>query len=40
MSGWLRVEPTDVRTEQQLQWWVTLAATYAASLPRKARKKQ
>jgi len=35
MRGWLRVEPDDVRTEQELAKWVALGAAYARSLPAK-----
>jgi TfoX/Sxy family transcriptional regulator of competence genes len=35
MRGWLRVEPDDVRTEQELAKWVDLGAAYARSLPAK-----
>jgi TfoX/Sxy family transcriptional regulator of competence genes len=35
MQGWLRVDPDDVRTKQQLAKWVRLGATYARSLPAK-----
>jgi TfoX/Sxy family transcriptional regulator of competence genes len=35
MRGWLRVEPDDVRTEQELAKWVNLGAAYARSLPAK-----
>jgi len=38
MAGWLRVPTADVRTEQQLEKWVTIGATYAASLPAKSAK--
>jgi hypothetical protein len=35
MKGWLRVDPDDVRTKQQLTKWVKLGTTYARSLPAK-----
>ena len=35
MRGWLRVDPEDVRTEQELARWVGLGTTYAGSLPAK-----
>ena len=35
MRGWLRVEPDDVRTEQELAKWVERGAAYARSLPAK-----
>ncbi|MFC5730221.1 MULTISPECIES: TfoX/Sxy family protein [Nocardioides] len=35
MKGWLRVDSTDVRTEQQLGAWVARGTSYAASLPPK-----
>jgi len=35
MTGWLRVEATDVRTKRQLAKWVDLGTTYARSLPPK-----
>ena len=35
MSGWLRVDPEDVRTKRQLAKWVRLGAGYARSLPAK-----
>jgi len=35
MRGWLRVDPEDVRTEQELARWVRLGTTYARSLPAK-----
>ncbi len=36
MRGWLRVAAADLRTKPQLQRWVTLGASYAASLPPKS----
>jgi hypothetical protein len=35
MKGWLRVDPEDVRTKEQLAKWVGIGATYARSLPEK-----
>jgi TfoX/Sxy family transcriptional regulator of competence genes len=35
MRGWLRVEPDDVRTEQELAKWVGLGVAYARTLPAK-----
>lgn len=35
MSGWMRVDPPDVRTKHQLAKWVALGVTYARSLPAK-----
>ena len=35
MSGWLRVASPDVRTQRQLQKWVTRGTTFARSLPAK-----
>ncbi len=35
MSGWLRVDPEDVRTKRELAKWVRLGAGYARSLPAK-----
>jgi hypothetical protein len=35
MRGWLRVDPEDVRTGQELARWVGLGTTYARSLPAK-----
>jgi hypothetical protein len=35
MPGWMRVDPPDVRTKQQLAKWVALGVTYARSLPAK-----
>jgi TfoX/Sxy family transcriptional regulator of competence genes len=35
MPGWMRVDPADVRTKQQLAKWVALGVTYARSLPAK-----
>jgi len=40
MSGWLRVEANDVKTKPQLAKWVKVGATYARSLPPKAKKKR
>jgi TfoX/Sxy family transcriptional regulator of competence genes len=37
MSGWLRVDESGVRTEDQLAGWVTRGTTYARSLPAKKR---
>lgn len=36
MRGWLRVAASDIRTRQQLERWVKLGASYAASLPPKS----
>jgi TfoX/Sxy family transcriptional regulator of competence genes len=33
MSGWLRVDADDVKTERQLARWVDLGTVYARSLP-------
>ena len=33
MQGWLRVDLEDVRSKRQLAEWVSLAVTYARSLP-------
>ena len=35
MSGWLRLDSSDVRLRRQLSKWVTVGVTYAKSLPRK-----
>jgi hypothetical protein len=35
MAGWLRVEPADVSTEDQLAEWVARGTAYARSLPAK-----
>jgi hypothetical protein len=35
MKGFLRVEPDDVRTEDQLAAWVRRCAAYARTLPAK-----
>ncbi len=35
MSGWMRVDSTDVRTKRQLAKWVALGVAYARSLPAK-----
>ena len=35
MQGWLRLDPDDVRTTEQLTRWVELGAQYARSLPPK-----
>ena len=40
MRGWLRVETQHTRTKQQLKRWVDLGATYARSLPPKAKKRR
>jgi TfoX/Sxy family transcriptional regulator of competence genes len=40
MSGWLRLESEDVRTKRDLTKWVKVGATYARSLPPKAKKKK
>ncbi len=37
MSGWLRVAPEHLATEQQLETWVNLGWTYATSLPPKEK---
>ena len=38
MRGWLRVPAAEVRTKRQLDRWVGIGATYAASLPPKPPK--
>jgi len=35
MQGWMRIDPQDVRTKQQLARWVGLGVAYARSLPPK-----
>lgn len=35
MRGWLQIDPSDVRTEEQLEAWVERGAAYARSLPAK-----
>jgi TfoX/Sxy family transcriptional regulator of competence genes len=40
MSGWLRVAASDISTDKQLEKWVELSMTYAASLPPKTKKKK
>ena len=35
MSGWLRVDPADVATDDALDEWVQRGASYAGSLPAK-----
>lgn len=35
LQGWLRVAPEGVRTERQLEPWVTRGVTYARALPPK-----
>jgi hypothetical protein len=40
MRGWLRVDAAEVKTKRQLERWVKVGATYAASLPPKPPKKQ
>jgi hypothetical protein len=35
VEGWLRVEPEGVRTQRQLEPWVTRGLAYARSLPPK-----
>jgi TfoX/Sxy family transcriptional regulator of competence genes len=35
MRGWMRVEPSDVRTKAQLANWVGVGVAYARSLPPK-----
>ncbi len=40
MPGWLRVAGEDVRTKRQLAKWVTLATTFARSLPAKGPRKR
>jgi TfoX/Sxy family transcriptional regulator of competence genes len=37
MSGWLRVDASDVQTEDELAGWVTRGTTSARSLPAKKR---
>jgi TfoX/Sxy family transcriptional regulator of competence genes len=36
MEGWLRVSEDGVRTDEELETWVTRAVSYARSLPPKA----
>ncbi len=38
MAGWLRIEPDGVKTQRQLQRWVTVGVTFARSLPAKRAK--
>jgi TfoX/Sxy family transcriptional regulator of competence genes len=40
MRGWLRVPASAVTTKRQLERWVTIGATYAASLPKKTAKRR
>ena len=40
MRGWLRVPADAVTTKRQLDRWVKVGATYAASLPPKAPKRR
>jgi TfoX/Sxy family transcriptional regulator of competence genes len=35
MQGWLRVDPTGLRTKRQLEGWVARGVAYARSLPGK-----
>jgi hypothetical protein len=35
MAGWMRVDPPDVRTKQQLAKWVGIGVAYARALPPK-----
>jgi TfoX/Sxy family transcriptional regulator of competence genes len=35
MDGWLRIDPSAVKTKAQLQRWVAVGTSYAQSLPRK-----
>lgn len=35
MRGWLRVDPSDLRTKRELAHWVELGTGYARSLPAK-----
>jgi hypothetical protein len=35
MDGWVRVDPTGVASDEQLQRWVGLGVAYARSLPPK-----
>jgi TfoX N-terminal domain len=37
MRGWLRVDPDDVVAEHELAAWVEIGASYARSLPPKAK---
>lgn len=39
VPGWVRVAPDGVKTTRQLSSWVSLGATYARTLPPKARKR-
>ena len=40
MRGWLRVPASAVTTKRQLERWVKIGATYAASLPPKTAKRR
>ena len=40
MTGWLRVASDNVRTKRQLERWVRLGTTFAASLPAKKAKRR
>jgi hypothetical protein len=35
MRGWLRVDPDDVKSEEQLAEWIERGTSYARSLPAK-----
>jgi hypothetical protein len=35
MDGWLRIDPTELATGRQLEYWVALGVSYARSLPAK-----
>ncbi len=37
MTGWLRVRPADVATDEELEYWVDLSVDYARSLPAKKK---
>jgi TfoX/Sxy family transcriptional regulator of competence genes len=37
MRGWLRVHPDSVRTDDQLERWVTRGVAFARSLPAKSK---
>ena len=35
MDGWLRIDPTGVKTKRELERWVGVGVAYARSLPAK-----
>jgi TfoX/Sxy family transcriptional regulator of competence genes len=37
MDGWLRVEPEGLKSQRQLERWVTRGVAYARTLPAKGR---